>query len=89
MGFKRDYVARKVIDLHEKKGYRHDTLFVAMGILDRYVMIVGAKNIMNSQLAALATISVLLAAKFEQPVSPSYLRMIQLLTLDEQKLVTK
>jgi hypothetical protein len=63
--FNREYVARKIIDLHEKKGYKPETLFVAMGIMDRYVMMMGAHNIVNSQLPALATISVLLSAKFE------------------------
>jgi hypothetical protein len=37
----------------------------------------------------LATISMLLAAKLEQPISPSFQRMISLLSDDEQKLVTK
>jgi hypothetical protein len=63
--FNREYVARKIIDLHEKKGYKPETLFVAMGIMDHYVMIAGANNILNSQFAALATISVLISAKFE------------------------
>ncbi len=38
---------------------------------------------------SLATISILLAAKLEQPISPSFTRMISLLTEEEQKLVTK
>jgi hypothetical protein len=38
---------------------------------------------------ALATIAVLMSAKLEQPISPSFSRMISLLTDEEQKLVTK
>ena len=38
---------------------------------------------------SLATISILLAAKLEQPISPSFTRMISLLTEEEQQLVTK
>ena len=38
---------------------------------------------------ALATISVLMSAKLEQPISPSFSRMISLLTDEEQKLVSK
>lgn len=37
----------------------------------------------------LATISMLLAAKLEQPISPSFSRMISLLSDDEKKNVTK
>ena len=37
----------------------------------------------------LATVSILLAAKLEQPVQPSFLRMISLLNEDEQRQVSK
>lgn len=37
----------------------------------------------------LATISMLLAAKLEQPISPSFSRMISLLSDDEKKNVSK
>ena len=37
----------------------------------------------------LATISMLLAAKLEQPISPSFSRMISLLSEDEKKNVSK
>jgi hypothetical protein len=37
----------------------------------------------------LATVSLLLAAKLEQPVSPSFSKMIDLLTDAEQKGITK
>jgi hypothetical protein len=37
----------------------------------------------------LATVSMLIAAKLEQPISPSFSRMISLLSDDEKKNVTK
>jgi hypothetical protein len=37
----------------------------------------------------LATVSMLVAAKLEQPISPSFSRMISLLSDDEKKNVTK
>ena len=37
----------------------------------------------------LATISILMAAKLEQPISPSFTRMINLLTDDEKKFLDK
>ena len=81
--FNRDFVIRKILDLHEKKGYKPETLFIATGIMDRYVQYTGPQNILNSQLVSLATISVLMSAKLEQPISPSFARMIQLLTDEE------
>ena len=38
---------------------------------------------------SLATISLLLSAKLEQPVSPNFTRMIELLSEAEKKIVTK
>ena len=37
----------------------------------------------------LAVICILMAAKLEQPISPSFSRMISLLSVDEQKFVNK
>lgn len=49
----------------------------------------GTKNFQGNQVIALATISLLLAAKLEQPMSPSFSRMIELLSDKEQSYVTK
>jgi hypothetical protein len=75
--------------LHIKKEYKNETLFVATSIFDRYINSVGASNFPKSQIVCLSTISILLAAKLEQPISPSFTRMISLLTEEEKKLVTK
>jgi hypothetical protein len=63
--FNRDFVVRKIIDLHSKKEYKPETLFIAVGIMDRYVQFSGAQNILNSQFVSLATICVLMSAKLE------------------------
>jgi len=75
--------------LHIKKEYKNETLFVATSIFDRYINSIGASNFPKSQIVCLSTISILLAAKLEQPISPSFTRMISLLTEEEKKLVTK
>ncbi len=75
--------------MHIKKEYKNETLFVATSIFDRYINSVGASNFPKSQIVCLSTISILLAAKLEQPISPSFTRMISLLTEEEKKLVTK
>jgi len=40
-------------------------------------------------MVSLATICVLMSAKLEQPISPSFTRMINLLTDEEKKYVSK
>jgi len=51
--------------------------------------IVGIENFKIHNLLPLAVISVLMAAKLEQPISPSFNRMINLLPDYEKKHVTK
>jgi len=52
-------------------------------------MMVGVQQFRPSQVLHLAVISVLMAAKLEQPISPSFNRMINLLPEEERKYVTK
>ena len=62
---------------------------MAANILDHYILSIGVKNFPRMKMVHLATISILMAAKLEQPISPSFSRMISLLTEQEQKHVTK
>jgi len=39
--YDRSYGIQKIFDLHQKKEYKVETLFVAAGILDRYIDMVG------------------------------------------------
>ena len=81
----RSYGIQKIFDLHQKKDYKVETLFIATNIFDRYIYAVGVQNFQKQQVVNLATISILMAAKLEQPISPSFTRMINLLTDDEKK----
>jgi hypothetical protein len=72
-----------------KKDYKPETLFIAAGILDRYLYMIGAHNFPKAQMVCLATVCVLMSAKIEQPISPSFNRLIGMLTPEEQKYVTK
>ena len=85
----RCYGIQKIFDLHMRKGYKVETLFIAAGIFDRYINMVGAKSFPRPQVLHLATICVLMSAKLEQPISPSFTRMINLLPEEEKKHVTK
>jgi hypothetical protein len=43
----------------------------------------------KNSIVVLSTACILIAAKLEQPISPSFTRMISLLREDEKKVVTK
>jgi len=87
--YDRSYGIQKIFELHQKKEYKVETLFIAAGIFDRYINMLGVQNFHRSQVVSLATISVLMSAKLEQPISPSFTRMINLLNDEEKKHVSK
>ena len=63
--YDRSYGIQKSFELHQKKDYKVETLFIAAGIFDRYINMLGVQNFHRSQVVALATISVLMSAKLE------------------------
>lgn len=77
------------MQLHKEKGYKIETLFCACCIFDRYLSLIGHWNFALSKIITLSTISILLAAKLEQPMQPSFSRMISLLSDTEKKQITK
>lgn len=87
--YDRSYGVQKIFDLHAKKEYKNETLFIAANIMDRYIYMVGPGAFPKSQMVNLATICVLMSAKLEQPISPSFTRMINLLTDEEKRYVSK
>lgn len=89
MAVDRTYGMQRIMYLHEQKGYKPEALFIAAMIFDQYIQSVGMANFPKPQVCCLATICVLLSAKLEQPISPSFSRMISLLTADEKRHVHK
>ena len=85
----RQYGIQKIFDLHTRKDYKVETLFIAAGIFDRYINLIGWRNFPGPQSLHLAVTCVLMSAKLEQPISPSFTRMINCLPEDERKYVTK
>jgi hypothetical protein len=71
--------------LHYKKNYKIETLFTAVYTFDQFLMSYGHWEYERENLCLLAVTSLLLAAKFEEPIAPSYERMIRLLTIEEQR----
>jgi hypothetical protein len=64
----RSYAIQKIFELHLKKGYRKETLFVACSIFDRYLIAVGWQSYPREKICLLATTSILVAAKLEQSI---------------------
>ena len=85
----RAYGMQKIMDLHTKKGYRLESLFCAQHIFDRYLSMVGHWNFTEERYVLLAVVSVLMSAKLEQDTSPSFNRMISLLSNKENRMVSK
>ena len=75
--------------MHQEKNYKPETLFAASNILDHYLYKIGIEDFRKKQMINLATVSILMAAKLEEPISPSFTRMISMLSEDEQDHVTK
>lgn len=62
------------------KEYKVETFHLAVSVADRYLEALSRQaSTPKVNLVALATISLLIAAKLEQPISPSFSRMIALL----------
>ena len=66
-------------ELHELKQYKIETLFLAVDLADRYLVYVAFSEARDPCLVTLAATCILMAAKLEEPISPSFLRMINLI----------
>jgi hypothetical protein len=63
-----------ISELHKKKMYRKETLFIALGLLDRYLsrLVKTEAEKRSLDLVLLAAVCLLMAAKLNQPLSPSF-----------------
>ena len=84
----RSYGIQKIMDLHAKKDYRDETLFLAANILDKYMISIGVENFKKEKMIHLATVCTLIGAKIEEPIAPCFKRMMLELTEIEQQYVT-
>ena len=69
-------------DLNRQKEYKDETLYLAASLCDRYLVNLAVKNTPSPCLIKLAVICTLIAAKLEQPVQPSYSRMVKLVATE-------
>jgi hypothetical protein len=90
----RDEIVKLMKLLHSEKKYKNETLHIAVSIMDRYhAALARPPSRRPPSKGAIATICMLMAAKLEQPISPSFTRMINLVprkyaaNLDKQTLI--
>lgn len=60
------------------KDYKEDTFYLAVSLSDRYLVHIAVLGRSMPSLTVLAVTSILMAAKLEQPISPSFSRMVRL-----------
>lgn len=81
---------RTIHTLHgKKKGYKQQTMHLAGNIADRYLSILVQNNENAPDLVMLATTSLLMAAKIEEPIVPCFKIMISLLPEPQRYLITR
>ena len=66
-------------ELSNLKEYKLETLYLVVSLADRYLVNIAVKGQQAPCLITLAVVSVLMSAKLEQPISPSFNRMISIL----------
>jgi len=82
--FARQQMVRLIEELCYMKAYKLETIFIAVSLADRYLVNVAIKREPAPCLIPLAVVCVLMAAKLEQPISPSFNNMIVLLNENHQ-----
>ena len=65
-------------ELNRLKSYKEETFYLACSLADRYLFITAMTRQRAPCLIRLAIVCTLMAAKLEQPISPSFNRMVRL-----------
>lgn len=84
----RDNAVLRLIELFKQKGYRPETLHLAITLLDR-VLALSFQYVKREHLILYVVTCLIMGAKMEQPLTPSINLMIGLLTPHEKEIVTK
>ena len=76
-------------DLNRLKSYSEEQLYLATSLCDRYLVNLAVKDIKAPCLVKLAVVCTLISAKLEQPLHPSFNRMINLIKVEWNFNVTR
>ena len=67
-----------MVEVHRIKNYKEETLYLATSLADRYLALLTILQQPSPCLIRLAFVSILMAAKLEEPIQPSFNRMVRL-----------
>ncbi len=65
-------------ELNRLKAYKQETFYLACSLADRYLVNLAVQKVKAPCLIRLAIVCTLMSAKLEQPISPSFNRMLRL-----------
>lgn len=72
------YMITVIIEVHRIKNYKEETLYLACNLADRYLALLTILQRPSPCLIRLAFVCILMAAKLEEPIQPSFNRMVRL-----------
>jgi len=67
-----------IVELHRLKNYREETLYLACSLADRYLALLTTLRMPSPCLIRLAFVCTMMAAKLEEPIQPSFKRLVRL-----------
>lgn len=83
------YMITVIIELHRLKAYKEETLYLACSIAERYLAMLTLLEQPSPCLIRLAFVATLMAAKLEEPIQPSFKRMVRLVHKEWNFVTTK
>lgn len=66
-------------ELHMAREYKEQTLYIAVGIADRYLAYLAKKGFVAPLLSHLTVITLLMAAKISEPFMPTFDKMVNMI----------
>ena len=85
----RIYMVTVIVEIHRIKNYKEETLYLACSIADRFLALLTVLGHGSPCLIRLAFVSILMAAKMEEPIQPSFNRMVRLVANEWNFTTTK
>lgn len=74
----RQHILFLMEEIHKLKEYKEETFFTAVSLADRYLVYLSVSKCKPPCFIKLAIVCCLIAAKMDQPISPSFKRMVRL-----------
>lgn len=75
----RETMVQLMEELHETRGYNELTLHICVGISDRYLNLISKKGEQAPLLSHLVVTSLLMAAKLNEPCTPNFANIVNMI----------